>query len=139
MDETRQDTKDALKTLIDNAINDAKKELEDKKDHFRESRDAIDALRALAESKKRDIPVLNTIQAIVAVLVVIISLAGSWYNSKIETNDFFNELRHLKTEVSELKERVKVTELTHYEHDSDYKLLNQRLDILIRDFEKYRR
>jgi len=136
MDGSRQETKDALKELIDNAINESKKELDGRRDYLQESKEAIAALKELSMAKKDSSSITNIIQAVVAVLVVVLSVGGSWYNSKIETNEFFNELKHLKVDMQEMENRVKTVEVSRYEHESNYKLLSQRVDILIRDIDK---
>jgi len=136
MDESRQETKDALRELIDNAINDSKKELDGKRDYLQESKEAIAALKELSMAKKDSSSIINIIQAVVAVLVVVLSVGGSWYNSKIETNEFFNELRHLKVDMEKMEDRVKTVEVSRYEHESNYRLLSQRVDLLIKDIDK---
>ena len=136
MDESRQETKDALRELIDNAINDSKKELDGKRDYLQESKEAIAALKELSMAKKDSSSIINIIQAVVAVLVVVLSVGGSWYNSKIETNEFFNELKHLKVDMQEMEDRVKTIEVSRYEHESNYRLLSQRVDLLIKDIDK---
>ena len=136
MDESRQETKDALRELIDNAINDSKKELDGKSDYIQGAKEAIAALKESSMAKKDNSSIINIIQAVVAVLVVVLSVGGSWYNSKIETNEFFNELKHLKVDMQEMENRVKTVEVSRYEHESNYKLLSQRVDILIRDIDK---
>jgi len=136
MDESRQETKDALRELIDNAINDSKKELDGKRDYLQESKEAIAALKELSMAKKDSSSIINIIQAVVAVLVVVLSVGGSWYNSKIETNEFFNELRHLKVDMEKMEDRVKTVEVSRYENESNYRLLSQRVDLLIKDIDK---
>jgi len=136
MDESRQETKDALRELIDNAISESKKELDGRRDYLQESKEAIAALKELSMAKKDSSSITNIIQAVVAVLVVVLSVGGSWYNSKIETNEFFNELKHLKVDMQEMEDRVKTIEVSRYEHESNYRLLSQRVDLLIRDIDK---
>jgi len=136
MDESRQETKDALRELIDNAINDSKKEFDGKSDYIQGAKEAIAALKESSMAKKDSSSIINIIQAVVAVLVVVLSVGGSWYNSKIETNEFFNELKHLKVDMQEMEDRVKTVEVSRYEHESNYRLLSQRVDLLIKDIDK---
>jgi len=136
MDESRQETKDALRELIDNAINDSKKEFDGKSDYIQGAKEAIAALKESSMAKKDSSSIINIIQAVVAVLVVVLSVGGSWYNSKIETNEFFNELKHLKVDMQEMEDRVKTIEVSRYEHESNYRLLSQRVDLLIKDIDK---
>jgi len=129
-----KNTKEALTELLNTALTDAKIELDNKRNHLQDSMDAIRALKEFSGEKQ--FPISNVIQTIVAVLVVIISLAGSWYNSKIQTNDFFNDLKYLRKDMTVLEEKIKRLESVGYDHSSDYKLLKQRIDLLIDQMNK---
>lgn len=132
----RQQAKEVLHDLISDAISDAKKELDHKKNYLQTSKQALDAYIELEGLRKKENNIPVIIQTVIAILVVVLSIGGSWFNSQIKTNDFFNDLKYLQENVTKMEKVIdKIDKLTN-DHTTELKLINHKIDSLSRQYDK---
>ena len=123
----------SLTKLITDSINSAKKEVNNEKDNIILSKDVVNILK----NDNKTTSISTVIQTILAALVIFLSIGGSWYQSKIEMHEFYNELKYLKIAVEKIERDYNKHATSQYEWRIEYTLLKQKVDDLSINVNKY--
>lgn len=122
----------SLKKLITDSINSAKKEVNNEKDNIILSKEAVNILK----NDNKTTTISTVIQTIIAALVIFLSIGGSWYNSKIEMHEFYNELKYLKIKVEIIEMEYKKHVIDNRKWEIEYTLLKQKVNDIYNDINK---